>query len=135
MPEQKVSEIDVVRYTDRSRLDLRDMVVIEEPLEIIAAWTSRGEPREKVISVTMRTPGDDFDLAVGFLFTERFFESGADIASIRHWSSPNRVRVELNSEARVDTSRINRNFLTTSSCGVCGTSSMDRSADRLHTCP
>jgi len=102
-----------------------DVVAVEEPLEILAAWDDGGEPREKVVTVTMRTPGDDFDLAVGFLFSEALIASAADIESMRHWASPNRVRVSLRSGVRLDTSRLGRNFASTSSCGVCGKTSID----------
>ena len=102
-----------------------DVVAIEEPLEIRAAWTAGGELREKNISVTMRTPGDDFDLAVGFLFTEALIGGGGDVESVRHWGSPNRVRVALGPHARIDTSKLERHFYTTSSCGVCGKTSIE----------
>lgn len=102
-----------------------DVVPIEEPLEIAAAWFADGEPREKTISVTMRTPGDDFDLAVGFLFSEGLIRSADDFESVRHWGSPNKVRVALQPHARIDTSKLERHFYTTSSCGVCGKTSID----------
>ena len=102
-----------------------DVVAIEEPLEIRAAWTAGSELREKNISVTMRTPGDDFDLAVGFLFTEALIGGGGDVESVRHWGSPNRVRVALGPHARIDTSKLERHFYTTSSCGVCGKTSIE----------
>jgi FdhD protein len=107
----------------RERAD--DVVAVEEPLEIRAAWVSGGEAREKNISVTMRTPGDDFDLAVGFLFTEGLIAAPDEIESVRHWGSPNRVRVALAPHARIDTSRLERHFYTTSSCGVCGKTSIE----------
>src|ERR1043166_549413 len=102
-----------------------DVVAIEEPLEIRAAWTAGGELREKNISVTMRTPGDDFDLAVGFLFTEALIAGGGDVESVRHWGSPNRVRVALAPHAKIDTSKLDRHFYTTSSCGICGKTSIE----------
>ena len=102
-----------------------DIIAIEEPLEIIVAWNAGSEPREKTISVMMRTPGDDFDLAIGFLFTEGLIRSADDVTSLRHWASPNRVRAALRPELRLDTSRLDRHFYTTSSCGVCGKTSID----------
>jgi FdhD protein len=101
-----------------------DLVAIEEPLEILAAWNDdAGEPREKVITVTMRTPGDDFDLALGFLLSEGLITSVADVESFRHWASPNRVRLGL--KVAPDTSRLGRNFIAASACGVCGKTSID----------
>ena len=99
-----------------------DLVAIEEPLEI------RLETRP--VTVTMRTPGDDYDLAAGFLFTEGVIRSYADVESIQHWGSPNEVRVVAKN---ADTSRVARNFYATSSCGVCGKTSID--AVRVTTSP
>ena len=102
-----------------------DVVAIEEPLEMLIAWTGGDGPREATVSVTMRTPGDDFDLAAGFLITEAVIESARDIGDLRHWSSPNRVRVALKPDGKPDTSRLARNFHATASCGVCGKTSID----------
>src|SRR5262249_27523923 len=80
---------------------------------------------EKNIAVTMRTPGDDFDLAAGFLFTEGVIAKAEDIKEIRHWGSPNVVRVALRDGVALDLSKLDRHFYTTSSCGVCGKTSID----------
>jgi FdhD protein len=121
----KTASVDITRVTVDAREQAEDFVAIEEPLEIRAAWQVDGEPREQNISVTMRTPGDDFDLAVGFLFTEGLVREGSDIESVRHWGSPNQVRVALKPHARIDASKLDRHFYTTSSCGVCGKTSID----------
>lgn len=118
----RTTSCTVTRHAPSGAEVFEDVVAVEEPLEISAAWVVDGEPREKVITVTMRTPGDDFDLAVGFLLSEGVVRSAEDVESIRHWGSPNRVRVGLTS---IDTSRIGRNFLSTSACGVCGKTSLD----------
>jgi FdhD protein len=94
-----------------------DALAIEEPLEIRVG--------ERPLSVTMRTPGDDFALAAGFLFTESVVRDGGDIESIRHWGSPNVVRVALRDGVSIDWQRLQRNFYSTSSCGVCGKASID----------
>ena len=94
-----------------------DAVVVEEPLEIRVG--------ARPVSGTLRTPGDDFDLAAGFLFTESIIANRGDIESLRHWSSPNVVRVALAGGARVDLQRLQRHFYSTSSCGVCGKASID----------
>jgi FdhD protein len=94
-----------------------DSVVVEEPLEIRVG--------DKPVSVTLRTPGEDFDLAAGFLFTESIIGKREEIDSIRHWGSPNVVRVALKDSARVDLQRLQRHFYSTSSCGVCGKASID----------
>ena len=113
-------------------------MAIEEPLEIVAAWQVAGDLRERNISVTMRTPGDDFDLAAGFLFTEGLLVRGEDIETIRHWGSPNRVRVAMKRGVVLDTSRVERHSYVTSACGVCGKTSIDAirgSAPRLPDAP
>ncbi|HEX6178746.1 MAG TPA: formate dehydrogenase accessory sulfurtransferase FdhD [Thermoanaerobaculia bacterium] len=115
----------ITRVVAEDRQLLDDVVAIEEPLEIAAAWTAADGPRERTVSVTMRTPGDDFDLAAGLLFAEGLVRTSRDIASIRHWSSPNRVRVTLAQGLELDTSKLGRNFYSTASCGVCGKTSID----------
>ncbi len=117
--------VEVTRMPSPSAEPGDDIVAIEEPLEICAAWGGSDGPREKNISVTMRTPGDDFDLAVGFLFTEGLIRAAEDLESVRHWGSPNRVRVALAAHAAIDTSKLERHFYTTSSCGICGKTSIE----------
>jgi len=119
VPEERIAPVAVTRIAAGSVTRNEDVLAVEEPLEIRAAW----QEREKNISVTMRTPGDDYDLAAGFLFTEGLIRSAEDIESIRHWGSPNVVRVEL--RVPIDASKLDRHFYTTSSCGVCGKSSID----------
>ncbi len=113
---QTITRTDVVRITDAGRDESDDAVVVEEPLEIRLG--------EKAVSVTLRTPGDDFDLAAGFLFTESIVRE-KEIAAIRHWGSPNVVRVDVREDVRVDLQRLQRHFYSTSSCGVCGKVSID----------
>jgi len=112
-----------IERSDGSTCD--DLVVVEEPLEIRIG--------EKPLSVTLRTPGDDFDLAAGFLFSESIVQRGEDIQAIRHWGSPNVVRVDLRDGVHVDLQRLQRHFYSTSSCGVCGKTSID--ALRTHAAP
>jgi FdhD protein len=121
MAEERIALVGVTRVAQGSVTHNEDVLAVEEPLEIRIAW----EGHEKNISVTMRTPGDDHDLAAGFLFTEGLIRSAAEIDSIRHWGSPNIVRVSLAAGAHLDTSRLDRHFYTTSSCGVCGKTSID----------
>ena len=121
-PVQSITRTEVVRITGAGRDVGADEVVVEEPLEIRVG--------EKPVSVTLRTPGEDFDLAAGFLFTESIVKDG-DIESIRHWGSPNVVRVDV--RGAVDLQRLQRHFYSTSSCGVCGKVSID--ALRVQTTP
>lgn len=106
----------LTRVTPDTSTVADDLLAVEEPLEIRVG--------EKSVSVTMRTPGDDFDLAVGFLVTEGVIRI-ADIESIRHWGSPNVVRVALREGTRLDASKLDRHFYIASSCGVCGKTSID----------
>ncbi len=114
---------------DRPRRE-EDLLAVEEPLEIRVGRAGEGEP-PRALSVTMRTPGHDFELAVGFLFTEGIVRRRDDIRSVeyaRHGvrgPSENVVEVVLEKEAGADLSFVHRNFYTTSSCGVCGKASLD----------
>jgi len=120
-----IARTEVVRITGDGRERDDDAIVVEEPLEIRVG--------EKAVSITLRTPGDDFDLAAGFLFSESILHDARDIATIRHWGSPNIVRVDLSEDTRVDLQRLQRHFYSTSSCGVCGKVSID--ALRVQTTP
>jgi len=111
-----------------------DVVVSEEPLEIRLSVDGREHP----IAITMRTPGNDFELAVGFLTTEGVLDGPADLAAVRYCVEPpaeqafNIVTVELRPGARVDLQRLSRNVYTTSSCGVCGKTSLEAIATHHH---
>ena len=125
MPPERTTSFSVTRVSPGARETMDDVVAIEEPLEIVAAWQAEDEPRERNISVTMRTPGDDFDLAAGFLFTEGLLSGGEDIHTNLHWGSPNRVRVAMKAGVSIDTSRVARHSYVTTACGVCGKTSID----------
>ena len=109
-----------------------DVLAVEEPLEIRLAFRERLVRTEKTLSVTMRTPGDDVALAVGFLLGEGIVRAPADVANARHCGpavrddgTSNVVKVELSDAARPDLARLERHVYTTSSCGVCGKTSLD----------
>jgi FdhD protein len=106
-----------------------DAVAIEEPLEIRLGLRADGKLQHRPISITMRTPGDDFELAAGFLLTEGILHSRQQIDRIHHCGqgkgATNTLRVDLVDGIDVDLKRLERNFYTTSSCGVCGKSSLD----------
>jgi FdhD protein len=105
------------RHSSGETSELDDVLAVEEPLEIRIS----GKP----LCVTMRTPGDDFDLTRGFLLSEAVIRSRDDIESLRHWGSPNVVRVSLASGVPCDLQKLQRHFYSTSSCGVCGKVSID----------
>ena len=113
-----------------------DLLAVEEPLEIRICVTLNGRAEHRPISITMRTPGADDELAAGFLFTEGIINDPAQIDKIRHFGPPvklnglkNTLIVDLAEGVDVDVTRLERNFYTTSSCGVCGKSSIES----LHT--
>ncbi|MCW2517123.1 MAG: formate dehydrogenase [Mycobacterium sp.] len=115
----------VVRLVDGVRSERVDTVVAEEPLEIRVG----GRP----LAVTMRTPGDDFDLAHGFLVSEGVVSAAADVATIRYCAGAtadgantyNVLDVVLAEGIRAPEPSVERNFFTTSSCGVCGKASLE----------
>lgn len=109
-----------------------DLLAVEEPLEIRLGYGLQGERKQSSISVTMRTPSHDFELALGFLFSEGIIRSYEEVVSIKYcWSEgqqegkENIVRVELSSDTQVNLQKLQRNFYTTSSCGVCGKASIE----------
>ena len=109
--------------------DFEDSVAVEEPLEIRLGQVEDGKIRHQPVSITMRTPGDDFELAAGFLFTEGIVHSNTQVREILHCGkgrgATNTLRVDLVAGVDVDTKRLERNFYTTSSCGVCGKTSLE----------
>jgi FdhD protein len=128
--------VPVQKVDGDSSAPVQDLLAVEEPLEIRLG--------EKPVSLTMRTPGHDFELAAGFLFTEGILHDAGEIREI-HWSpnangngsNPrqlgNSVTVELKAGVEVDLDRLERHFYTSSSCGVCGKASIE--AIRMQGCP
>jgi FdhD protein len=130
--EPGVRQMRIRRYQQAGADDAVDAIAIEEPLEIRLAWRGDDGPCEKSISITMRTPGNDLELATGFLFTEGIINDPAQIEAIDHCGPPvgpmqlrNVVKVVLADGSSVDLARLERHFYTTSSCGVCGKTSLE----------
>jgi FdhD protein len=125
--------VSVQKVEGDSSAPFQDLLAVEEPLEIRLQHNLDDKP----VSITMRTPGHDFELAAGFLFTEGILHDAGQIHEI-HWSNTlngttpvnprqlgNSVTVELNPGVEVDLDRLERHFYTTSSCGVCGKASIE----------
>lgn len=118
-----------LRAGDWSRQD--DVLAAEEPLEIRILWQENGEVQRKPIAVTMRTPGDDFELAAGFLYGEGLIQRQDDVVDVSYCTDEdedqtfNIVNVTLRPGLVFDTTRLERNFYTTSSCGVCGKAALE----------
>lgn len=108
-----------------------DQLAVEEPLEIRVAAEGRGDRARHSVAVTMRTPGHDFELAAGFLFTEGVVRDDKSIWRISYCEGEstdergNIVEVHLAPDVVFDPDRLSRNVYTSSSCGVCGKSSID----------
>ena len=119
--------IGIIKVKDEGTHHAHDMLAAEEPLEIRIGFRDSLQRIQKSISVTMRTPGNDFELATGFLFTEGIIKNAKDIQSIKHCNGLNEnvVRVELEDNVQFELGKLERNFYTTSSCGVCGKSSIE----------
>lgn len=111
--------------------ELDDLVAVEEPLEIRLGYGALNNRQQQRVSVTMRTPMHDFDLTLGFLFSEGIIQSYGQVLSIKYCvdagkqATENIVRVELKPELKIDTQLFQRNFYMTSSCGVCGKASIE----------
>jgi len=126
-----VSGIQVQRFDGGASVPADDILVTEEPLEIRLGHGPVDERKEFRLSVTMRTPGNDEELALGFLFTEGLVTDPAEVLRVEYCANVkleergNVVRAELRPDVEIDPARWQRNFYTTSSCGVCGKSSIE----------
>ena len=126
------SVVQIEKRRSSGRDAVSDAVAVEEPLEIRLAYTTPDGRAIKSVSITMRTPGADAELAAGFLLSESIVTKPSDIVAIEHCGPPapgtdrrNAVRVELAASLRLDLKRLERHFYSTSSCGVCGKASLD----------
>ena len=109
-----------------------DWVAVEEPLEIRLGYATPTGRTASSLSITMRTPGNDAELALGFLYSESIIHGPGDVTAAEHSGPPapdtgghNIMRIDLAPHVAVDLGRLQRHFYTTSSCGVCGKSSLD----------
>lgn len=126
-----IKGVPVTKVNRNQRLAAMDKLAMEEPLEIRLAFGEGVNRTVRNISVTMRTPGSDAELATGFLFTEGIIKDHSDLASVAHCfiacaeNKENVIQVELRDTATPELKNTERNFYTTSSCGVCGKGSID----------
>ena len=126
------SKYKVLKFISNKFDNVEDLVSIEEPLEISLKFNEENKWITQNLSITMRTPGNDKDLVRGFLFNEQIVENIKDIKSIESYGErvgqyqiQNKILATLNNSKNVNISKIKRDFLTNSSCGVCGKSSLD----------
>ncbi len=127
-----VRTCSLTRFTEREPQTAEDLLAVEEPLEIQVASVHDGVCMVHPIAVTMRTPGDDLELAVGFLYTEQVIASQSLIQHVDHARDEhgerlcNRVRVTLEASVPFDLEKLSRHVFTSSSCGICGKQTIER---------
>jgi FdhD protein len=120
-------QVSIVKIAGDSANSVPDLLAIEEPLEIRLAY----DDMVQNLAVTMRTPGQDADLALGFLFTEGIIAGASDVDAVEHVfiacseNKQNTILVKLKKGIAPNLGKADRNFYTTSSCGVCGKASIE----------
>ena len=126
------SEYQIIKYKEEQSETKEDLVSIEEPLEMIIRYKKNNDWIDNSISITMRTPKNDEDLIIGLLFCEGIINKTSEIEKVEllghktgKFKLQNKIRVTLNNGENFDIKRLRRNFLTNSSCGVCGKASLD----------
>ena len=126
------SKYKVLKYSSKKFENVDDLISIEEPLEISLKYKEQDKWINQSLLITMRTPGNDEDLVRGFLFNEQIVKSINDIESIEKYGNKvgqykiqNKIIATLNNSENINISKIKRDFITNSSCGVCGKSSLD----------
>ena len=126
------SKYKVSKFKSNQIENVDDLISIEEPLEISIRYKDQDNWVNQILSITMRTPGNDEDLVRGFLFNEQIIEDINHIDAIEsfgekvgQYNIQNKILATLNNSQNVNIAKIKRDFLTNSSCGVCGKSSLD----------
>lgn len=128
---KSLAKISVQKFiANESNVQQTDVLAVEDPLEIRLGFHDKDKFTHRPISITMRTPDHDFELAAGFLFTEGILQNAEQITEIKHCGKigagfTNTVRVDLQKDVKIDFKRLERHFYTSSSCGVCGKSSIE----------
>lgn len=126
-----VTHKKIKKVSGNAITDMDDLVAVEEPMELKLNYLNNGIPTEKSVSITMRTPGYDFELAAGFLFTEGILSAPDDLDYINYCqqttqdSKENVVKAVLKKDVLVNLSSAERNFYISGSCGVCGKTSIE----------
>ncbi len=123
---------NVTKLINNSTEEVKDFISIEEPLEMNLRFKIKDDWQIENLSITMRTPGNDEDLIRGFLFNERIVENIDQILKIEKkgdqvgdYNIQNKIEATINDVKNIDIGKLKRNFLTNSSCGVCGKTSLD----------
>ena len=123
---------NVSKYKDSKIQEIKDSISVEEPLEMRLRFKKSDKWETQNISITMRTPNNDQDLIRGFLFNEGIIENLDEIDSIEQkgddvgdYNLKNVIEATINNTKNLDIGKLKRNFLTNSSCGICGKTSLD----------
>jgi FdhD protein len=123
--DRALAVVQMSRISGSNSAVQEDVLAVEEPLEIRLGCDIAGKRVHRAVSITMRTPGHDLELAVGFLFTEGLIVSREQVAGLVACGAGNVARVNLRRGMAVDLSRLERHFYAASSCGVCGKASLE----------
>ena len=122
--------VRVARHRDGRVVRQKDTLTVEEPLEIRVSWTEGELRRVEPVAVTMRTPGDDFELVAGFLHGEGIVPTADDLHELTYCRGDeaqeyNIVEARLRAGVPFDVDSMRRNVFTSSSCGICGKASIE----------
>ena len=123
---------NITKLKGSKKEETEDHISVEEPLEMSLKFKKGGNWNIENISITMRTPGNDEDLISGFLYNERIIENINEIEKVEKkgeivgdYNIQNKIEATINNTNNLDIGKIKRNFITNSSCGVCGKTSLD----------
>jgi len=123
---------NIIKLKGSIKEEVQDHVSVEEPLEMSLKFKKDDKWNIENISITMRTPGNDEDLVSGFLYNERIIENINEIEKVEKkgetvgdYNLQNKIEATINNTKNLDIGKIKKNFITNSSCGVCGKTSLD----------
>ena len=123
---------NITKLKGSNKEEVQDHISVEEPLEMSLKFKKDGNWNTENISITMRTPGNDENLISGFLYNERIIENINEIEKVEKkgeivgdYNLQNKIEATINNINNLDIGKIKRNFITNSSCGVCGKTSLD----------
>ena len=126
------AKYNISKFDNNNLSEIKDFISIEEPLQMDLKFKKGNDWSINNISITMRTPGNDEDLISGFLFNEKIIDNISDIEKIEKIGDPvgdfniqNTIQATIKNSKNIEIDKLKRNFLTNSSCGVCGKTSLD----------
>ena len=126
------SKYKVLKFKKNKFENTDDLISVEEPLEISLKYKDQNEWLTNSLIITIRTPGQDEDLVRGFLYNEQIIQNLSEIDNIESFGDKvgkyniqNKILITLNNSKNINISKIKRDFMSNSSCGVCGKSSLD----------